>query len=153
MTTTISNATVSESHSPAETQELGKALGKKYPGGRCFYLEGTLGAGKTLFAKGIASAYGIDPYRVVSPTFALVNRYSGEGRTVYHVDLYRIDNERQLLELGLDEIEEEENTILIVEWSEKLGRYRRPDSISVRLENLDDNSRTIHILQSHEESL
>lgn len=153
MTTTISKTTVSESRSPGETQELGKALGKKHAGARCFYLEGQLGAGKTLFAKGIASAYGIDPDRVVSPTFALVNRYSGEGQTVYHVDLYRIDKERELLELGLDEIEEEENTVLIVEWSEKLGRYRRQDSISVRFESLDGDSRKIYILQSHEESL
>ena len=148
MTTTTSKEKVSESHSPGETQALGKALGKEYPGGRCFYLEGTLGAGKTLFAKGIASAYGIDPDRVVSPTFALVNRYSGDGQTVYHVDLYRIDKERELVELGLEELDEEENAVLIVEWPEKLGRYRRQDAISVRFEDLDADSRKIHILQS-----
>lgn len=148
MTTTTSKEKVSESRSPRETQELGKALGQEHPGGKCFYLEGTLGAGKTLFAKGIASAYGIDPDRVVSPTFALVNRYSGDAQTVYHVDLYRIDKERELVELGLEEIEEEENGVLIVEWPEKLGRYRRRDAINIRFDYLEGDSRKIHILQS-----
>jgi tRNA threonylcarbamoyladenosine biosynthesis protein TsaE len=132
------------SRAPEETVELARTLAQRYPGGGCFYLEGGLGAGKTLFAKGLASAYGVDPTQVVSPTFALVNRY-GEGRLpVYHIDLYRIETERELIELGLDDIEDERAT-MIVEWPEKLGRYRREDAVIVRLEILDEESRRITI--------
>jgi tRNA threonylcarbamoyladenosine biosynthesis protein TsaE len=149
--TTTSKETVFESRSPSETQALGRSLGLQRPTGGYFHLEGELGAGKTLFAKGIASAYGIDPERVVSPTFALVNRYSTEGQTVYHIDLYRIDSERELVELGLEEIEEEPGVVLIVEWPEKLGRYRRRDAMTIRLESVEGDSRKIHIGQPFEE--
>lgn len=152
MTTTVSRKTICESRSPEATVALGRSLGEMHPDGGCFYLEGELGAGKTLLAKGIASAYGVDPDRVVSPTFALVNRYSGADRAVYHVDLYRIEKERELVELGLEEIEEEEDAVLIVEWPEKLGRYRRPDAIDVRLESLEGDSRNIRIILPREES-
>lgn len=138
---------VRHSQSPEETVALARSLAEAHPEGGCFYLEGDLGAGKTLYAKGIASAYGIDPKQVVSPTFALMNRYTGAGRTVYHIDLYRIENERELVELGLDELEEMEESrpVTIFEWSEKLGRYRRSDAIVVRLEIVGDESRRIRI--------
>lgn len=133
-----------ESRSPDETIALGRALGEAHPEGGAFYLEGELGAGKTLLAKGIAAAYGVSSDRVVSPTFSLVNRY-GEGRVpVYHIDLYRIETERELVELGLEELECEPAAI-VVEWSEKLGRYRRPDAIVVRIEILDDDRRRLYV--------
>jgi tRNA threonylcarbamoyladenosine biosynthesis protein TsaE len=135
---------VCRSRSPEETVDLAVSIAQKYPGGACFYIEGELGAGKTLFAKGIASAYGVDPTRVVSPTFALVNRYGEGALPVYHIDLYRIETERELIELGLEDIEDERAT-MIVEWPEKLGRYRRADAVTVRLEVLDEESREIHI--------
>jgi tRNA threonylcarbamoyladenosine biosynthesis protein TsaE len=135
---------VETSRSREETVGLARSLARRYPTGGCFYLEGELGAGKTLFAKGISSAYGVDPHEVVSPTFALVNRY-GEGcLPVYHIDLYRIESERELIELGLDDIEDE-NAVMIVEWAERLGRYRRVDAVIVRLEVLDEGSRRITI--------
>jgi tRNA threonylcarbamoyladenosine biosynthesis protein TsaE len=140
--------TVVESRSPKETLDLARSLAEKYfqkdGAGTRFYLEGELGAGKTLFAKGIASAYGVDPTRVVSPTFALVNRYGEGALPVYHIDLYRIETERELAELGLEDIEEECATV-IVEWPEKLGRYRRSDAVNVRLEVVDEESRQITI--------
>ncbi len=153
MTQAVSSETVHvhvhvrHSRSPEETVALARSMTEKHLEGGCFYLEGDLGAGKTLFAKGIASSYGIDPNRVVSPTFALVNRYSGVGRTVYHIDLYRIETERELIELGLDELEEMEESrpVTIFEWPEKLGRYRRSDAIVVRLEIVGDESREIRI--------
>jgi len=147
MTPTVSNETVCRSRSPEETVALARSLGEMHPDGGCFYLEGDLGAGKTVCAKGIACAYGVDPNLVVSPTFALVNRYTGLRRAVYHIDLYRIENERELVELGLDELEEleEAKPTTIVEWPEKLGRYRRSDAVVVRLETDHDESRTIRI--------
>jgi tRNA threonylcarbamoyladenosine biosynthesis protein TsaE len=136
--------TVCHSRSPEETIDFARSIAQKYPQGACFYLEGELGAGKTLFAKGIASTYGVDPTQVVSPTFALVNRYSEGALPVYHIDLYRIETERELIELGLEDIEDERAT-MIVEWPEKLGRYRRTDAVIVRLEVLDEESREIRI--------
>ncbi|MFQ5792271.1 MAG: tRNA (adenosine(37)-N6)-threonylcarbamoyltransferase complex ATPase subunit type 1 TsaE [Acidobacteriota bacterium] len=139
---------VHRSRSPEETIELARWLARRYPAGAYYYLEGELGAGKTVFAKGIALAYEVDPGRVVSPTFALVNRYGGGSRTIYHVDLYRIENERELAELGLEEIEEEE-AVLVVEWPEKLGRYRHPDAVVVRFEIPveEEEARSIRIVE------
>ncbi len=130
---------------------LAATLAERYPDGACFYLEGDLGAGKTIFAKGIASAYGVDPSQVVSPTFALVNRYSGGHPTVFHVDLYRIESERELIELGLEEIEDDAS-VLIVEWPEKLGTYRRDDAVVVELEVLDNDSRQMRIKEPDHET-
>jgi tRNA threonylcarbamoyladenosine biosynthesis protein TsaE len=132
------------SKSPEETIAIGKSLAGKNPACHAYYLEGDLGAGKTLLTKGIASFYGIDPSIVVSPTFALVNRYGGGGRVVYHIDLYRIVNERELDELGLDELEEE-GALLVVEWAEKLGRYRRRDGTEVTLDVIGEVERRITI--------
>ncbi len=146
-TSPASTETVRLSESPDETIAIGKWLAGKHPQGACFYLEGDLGAGKTLLAKGIASGYGVPPDRVVSPTFALVNRYSGGSRTLFHIDLYRIENERELDELGLDDLEEQ-GSVIVVEWSEKLdelGGYRRPNAVLVRLEVVSEESRRIRI--------
>ncbi len=144
MTKTTSSQTVSMSRSPEETVDLARNLAEAHPTGGCFYLDGDLGAGKTLFAKGLAARYGIDPDRVVSPTFALVNRYSEGLLTVYHVDLYRIETEKEVIELGLEEIEEQA-TVMIVEWPDKLGRFERLDAIWVHLETLEGDSRRIKI--------
>lgn len=133
--------------SPEETFAVARALGQRHPEGGIFYLEGDLGAGKTIFAKGLAAAYGVDPEDVVSPTFALVNRYSSGKRTVYHVDLYRIENDRELAELGLEEIEGEPGLVILVEWAEKLGRFRRPEAIVIRLETAGESTRAIEIIQ------
>ena len=145
-----SKDTLHRSDSPDETIAIGHSLARHHPQGTCFYLHGDLGAGKTLLAKGIASGYGVEPHRVVSPTFALVNRYSGAGRTVYHIDLYRIESERELAELGLEELEEEleeEDAVMVVEWPEKLGRSRRTDAVRVWLEVLSEEARQIRVTE------
>jgi tRNA threonylcarbamoyladenosine biosynthesis protein TsaE len=133
-----------ESGSPEETFALAGRIAADFPACSSFYLEGDLGAGKTLFTKGLASFYGIEPSRVVSPTFALVNRYSGGRRVFYHLDLYRIENERELDELGIEEMEAEA-AIVVVEWAEKLGRYRRADAIEVRFEVTGESERRIRV--------
>lgn len=136
--------TVATTESPEETFEVGVALARANPDASLFYLHGDLGAGKTLFTKGIASFHGIDPGEVTSPTFALVQRHSGGKRLLYHIDLYRIDDERDLAELGIEEMEEE-GAVLVVEWAEKLGRRLREDAIDVALEVRGDNRRRIRI--------
>ncbi len=80
----------------------------------------------------------------MSPTFALVNRYGGGSRVVYHIDLYRIEHERDLIELGIEEMEDE-GALLVVEWAEKLGRRRREDATTVRFEITGETQRRLHI--------
>ena len=128
--------------SATETLEAGARLAAGAPGPRAFYLEGDLGAGKTVFAKGIARHYGVDPDQVTSPTFALVSRYGEGTRPVYHLDLYRIEEEGELTELGIEDMEEEA-AVVIVEWPERLAGYRREDAIRVRIRRESDGARRI----------
>src|SRR5687768_3483547 len=78
------------SQEPGETFRLGKKLGKQLAGGEILLLSGALGAGKTIFVKGIAAALGIDPDEVTSPSFTLVNPYAGR-LSLFHIDFYRLD--------------------------------------------------------------
>jgi len=136
--------TIEETDSPEKTFDSAFELARSHPEASLFYLHGDLGAGKTLFTKGIASFHGIDPSRITSPTFALVQRHSGGNRVLYHIDLYRIDDERELAELGIEEMEEE-GAVLVVEWAEKLGRRLREDAIDVALETVSENRRRMTI--------
>ena len=136
--------TVEETDGPEKTFAAAFELARRNPEASFFYLHGDLGAGKTLFTKGIASFHGIDPGRVTSPTFALVQRHSGGKRVLYHIDLYRIGDDRELSELGIEEMEEE-GAVLVVEWAEKLGRRLREDGIDVALEAVSENRRRITI--------
>jgi tRNA threonylcarbamoyladenosine biosynthesis protein TsaE len=133
-----------ESESPEETFALAVDVARRFPEATHFYLYGDLGAGKTLFTKGLASFHGIDPSEVTSPTFALVQRHGTGKRVLYHLDLYRIEDERELAELGIEDMEQE-GAVLVVEWAEKLGRYRREEAIEVALEVLGENRRRIRI--------
>ena len=136
---------VHDTKTPDETLAVAKALAEQQPNCPAYYLEGELGAGKTLFTKGLAAAYRIDTDLVVSPTFALVNRYSGGSRDLYHLDLYRIEKERELDELGIEEMEEE-GALVVVEWAEKLGRWhRRDDATVVRFDVLSATERRLRI--------
>jgi tRNA threonylcarbamoyladenosine biosynthesis protein TsaE len=105
--------------SAEETFELANRIGDQLKGGEVFLLTGDLGAGKTVFAKGLAAGLGIPSAEVTSPTFTLINVHEGRLR-FYHVDLYRLDtgaHER----LALEEIFEEENAVTVIEWAERLS--------------------------------
>jgi len=83
-------------------------------------LRGDLGAGKTTLVKGIAAALGAaETEDVTSPTFTLVHEYRGPKVRLFHLDLYRLETERELLTLGLDEMAEEPDALVLVEWGEK----------------------------------
>jgi len=106
-------------HSAEETFALARRTGEQLKGGEVFLLKGDLGAGKTVFAKGLAAGLGIDPAEVTSPTFTLVNSHEGRLR-FYHIDLYRLDIGAHQ-GLGLDEIFDDESAVTVVEWAERLG--------------------------------
>ncbi len=111
------------SSSPEETFELGAQLGKELRGGDIVLLTGGLGAGKTLLTKGILSSLDFDVDEVTSPSFALVNLYRTDRFNIYHIDLWRSENGDAAFSVGLEEIVEEDNAIVIIEWAERLGNF------------------------------
>ncbi|MBA3715396.1 MAG: tRNA (adenosine(37)-N6)-threonylcarbamoyltransferase complex ATPase subunit type 1 TsaE [Pyrinomonadaceae bacterium] len=117
------------SHRPQDTLELGAHVGEHLCGGEIVLLRGGLGAGKTLFVKGVAGALGIDSDEVTSPSFTLVNRYDGGRLTLYHLDLYRLsDGASAAHHVGLDELLADERAVIVIEWAERLKDYALPQS-------------------------
>jgi tRNA threonylcarbamoyladenosine biosynthesis protein TsaE len=110
------------SKSPEETLALGERLGARIAGaardGAVVLLEGPLGAGKTVLAKGIARGLGVTD-QVISPTYTIISEYSAGTIRLYHVDLYRIEGRDQMENLGLEDILRG-NGVVLVEWGEKL---------------------------------
>ena len=117
------------SHTPADTFDLGEQLGRRLTGGEILLLSGPLGAGKTMFVKGLASGLGIDPEEVTSPSFTLVNPYDARLR-LYHIDLYRLDEGASAAHaVDLDELLMDERAVIVIEWAERLGRYHLPANV------------------------
>ena len=143
MTRQILNLT--HTHSAEETIAFGRALAAELTPPLLILLRGDLGAGKTTLVKGIAegfSAAAADD--VTSPTFTLVHEYRGARATLYHIDLYRVDTERELETLGLDDLTGPES-ILLIEWGEKFPSFVREKNIEIALERVDENERRIQI--------
>lgn len=136
-----------ESKTPEETFALGEKLGASLKGGEMILLSGGLGAGKTLFAKGILQALEFDVDEVTSPSFTLVNLYKTEKFDVYHIDLWRIDeNSDAAFAVGLDEIFEDKTAVVVVEWSERLKKFPFPEkTFRVKIEGDGDELRRISI--------
>ncbi len=136
------------STSETETFQAGRELAESLPLPAHILLYGDLGAGKTSFTRGLAAGFGLRQIEdVSSPTFTLINEYAGEdaGRArIYHIDLYRIDTGR-LDGLGLDEIFDDPNAAVIVEWAERLGSFQTPGAVQVFMEYVDEGSRKIEI--------
>ena len=130
--------------SEAETIALGERLAREVlPPRGVVLLIGKLGAGKTTLAKGIVQGCGAAPAdEVSSPTFTLIHEYGG-GR-VYHIDLYRLEDARELATLGLEEIFERDALVLI-EWGERFPEFMPPHRMEIRLHADPDDSREIVI--------
>ena len=110
-------------------------------------LFGDLGAGKTLFTKGILYALDFDVDEVTSPSFTLVNLYKTDKFDVYHIDFWRLDKNSDVASaVGLNEIFEDEKAIVICEWSERLKNFSFPKSVfRVKIEGDGDDPRRITI--------
>ena len=136
--------------SSEETFKLGQILGEVLTAGDCVALFGTLGSGKTLLTQGIARGMNVpENVYVTSPTFTLINEYPGRV-PIYHVDLYRISDEDELIELGLDDLLGGDGMVS-VEWAEKLlARYLRSCNIWVELVIEDTNNRRITVTTTKE---
>ena len=129
-------------HSESETTAVGRDLGAALDAESVVLLYGDLGAGKTAFVRGLAEGLRLSPYDVTSPTFTLIQEYRGGRLPLLHVDLYRLDDRREVDDLGLDELGT--GAVLAIEWAEKLpGRWQ--DAISVRITTGEGDTRRIEI--------
>ena len=129
-------------HSADETIELGRRLAPLLRDARIVLLHGDLGAGKTTIMKGIAEGFAAAAEEdVTSPTFTLVHEYRGPERSLFHIDLYRIDTVRELETLGLDDLIREEANILLIEWGEKFEHLVREADAEIAIERLGDQER------------
>jgi tRNA threonylcarbamoyladenosine biosynthesis protein TsaE len=132
------------SKSEEETYNFAKNLAESLTIPAHILLHGDLGAGKTIFAKGLADGFGVeDVDQVSSPTFTLINQYLGRVK-IYHIDLYRIEP-GALDGLGLEEIFDDANAAVIVEWAERLGSFETPGAVRVFLSYVDERSRKIDL--------
>ncbi len=139
------------SHSAQETIAAGKQFAQNdLLMGNLVVLRGELGSGKTQFAKGIALAFGIQEDEISSPTFALANEYPASlpddtAFTLYHLDCYRFDTPKELLELGVEEYLYPKNGICIIEWPERIEQYLPVGRMEVLLKTLSISDRSITI--------
>jgi tRNA threonylcarbamoyladenosine biosynthesis protein TsaE len=135
-------------NSPEDTFALGEQIGGSLRGGELILLTGGLGAGKTLFTKGVMSALGFDPDDVTSPSFALVNLYHAK-LDVYHIDLWRLaDTNDAAVAVGLDDILADDTAVVVVEWAEKIGdRTFRTETIRISIEGDGNEPRSIAMIR------
>jgi len=132
-------------HSPEETIALGRTLAKLLAPPKLVILRGDLGAGKTTLVKGIAEGFeAASREDVTSPTFTLIHEYRGPRAKLYHIDLYRIDTERELETLGLDDLRGEDS-VLLVEWGEKFARLVRERDVEIALERDGESGRRVRV--------
>lgn len=132
--------------SEEETFNLAKEMGNSQEPGSVICLSGDLGAGKTVFAKGLCDGLGVCEY-ISSPTFTIVNEYMGEKYPVYHFDMYRIEDESELIEIGYEEYISSDG-VCIIEWPSNVEGALPKKRIDVEIErNLSegDDYRTITI--------
>ena len=125
--------------SAEQTMNVAFEFGKTLQAGDVVLLKGDMGAGKTVFAKGVAKALGIDPDEVLSPTYAYMNDYDGK---LYHYDCYRLSCGEDALKLGLTDYFYE-NGVCLIEWSENIKEVLPPDCKTVVIENIGDGKRRI----------
>lgn len=132
-----------ETDSPDETLTRGVRLGEVLADGDFVALDGPLGAGKTLFARGVATGAGVDPGEVASPTYAVLQSYQGRI-ALHHADLYRLSNADELLGTGyFDELDA--GGAALVEWCERISEAAPPDALYVRIGVLSPSRRIFQV--------
>ena len=132
------------SNSVENTKKLGEIIGSLVNKRIVFALTGEFGSGKTSFVQGLAKGLDVpNNYYITSPSFTLINEYPGRYR-LFHIDLYRIDKLNDLEDIGLYDILEE-NSVIAIEWADKLSKAALFDHVSTTFEIADENSRKIAI--------
>jgi tRNA threonylcarbamoyladenosine biosynthesis protein TsaE len=134
-----------QTHSAEETVALGRKLAAEIKPGSLVLLRGDLGAGKTTLVKGIAEGFhAAEAERVTSPTFTLIHEYHGPKAVLFHIDLYRIDTQRELDTLALDDLMDA-NNVLLIEWGEKFERFVRERDVEIRIEHGGGDKRSFFV--------
>lgn len=136
-----------KTRSEAGTLAMGERVAEMLaPAPKLIVLRGELGAGKTTLVKGIASALGAaEAEDVTSPTFTLVHEYVGPKMRLYHLDLYRLETERELLTLGLDEMAEAPDALVLVEWGEKFPSVVARADGEIEIEHAGGDERMFYV--------
>lgn len=132
----------------ATTEKFAKTLAKRLKAQDVVLLSGTLGAGKTVFVRGLVDALNGARDQVTSPTFTIVKEYLvgfGKIRRVFHVDLYRLESDAIEDDIDLDLYLSDPEAVTVVEWAERLPPKLRPDGYWVSIDYLPDDSRKIKI--------
>ena len=138
-------------HSAEETIALGRELAPVLKDARMVILRGDLGTGKTTLVKGIAEGLqAASQEDVTSPTFTLMHEFHGPEVNLYHVDLYRIETERELATLGLDELFAEKGNLVLLEWGEKFPRLLKERDVEIAIERRGEQERKIVVKRSSE---
>lgn len=128
------------------TRKVGADFAKQLHGGEVLLLRGELGAGKTTFMQGLATGLGIAK-NILSPTFIIMRSYPlSSHKTLYHVDLYRMENESDIRALGLLELLHDPDSIVAIEWPEKMGELLPKNSIAITIAYAGENEREITIV-------
>ncbi|MCS7260679.1 MAG: tRNA (adenosine(37)-N6)-threonylcarbamoyltransferase complex ATPase subunit type 1 TsaE [Anaerolineae bacterium] len=128
------------SHSEAQTRRLGARLGELLQGGEVIALQGALGSGKTRWVQGLAQGLGVQE-PVTSPTFTLIHEYHGR-HTLYHIDMYRITQLAEALDLGLEDYLYGDG-VCVIEWAERIAAALPRDHLWITLYHLDETKRRI----------
>ncbi len=125
-----------------DTENIGKIIGSYLEKGTVLCLDGNLGVGKTALTQFIAHEFGVEEY-ITSPTFNIIKEYEGRF-PFYHMDVYRIDSEDDMYDLGYDEYIYSEG-VTIIEWSNKIKGILPDERINIEIQRLDDTSRVMLI--------
>lgn len=134
------------SHSSKETINLGKNIAGLLKKGDILCLCGELGSGKTILVKGIASGLGINPRRIISPSFVLIREYKNKNKLpFYHFDLFRLKKSKDILNLGYEEYLYGDG-ITAVEWADRLRSLMPSDYLKIELEIMGRNKRKIKFI-------
>jgi tRNA threonylcarbamoyladenosine biosynthesis protein TsaE len=129
--------------SAEETIALGRELAALLAPPKIVLLRGNLGVGKTTIVKGIAQGFeAAEEEDVTSPTFTLIHEYRGLKATLYHIDLYRVDTQRELETLGLDDLISD-NSVLLIEWGEKFARFENERDVEIAIARVGENERRV----------
>lgn len=139
------------SNSDIETRKISEQFASRLKGGEVLCLYGDLGAGKTVFARGMVN-YFLPGKRVLSPTFIIVRHYYPQNfpiKDILHVDLYRISQSSEVQDLGLAEFMNKSDNIVVIEWADRLSELLPEKRIDIKLETLSDQTRLIRIDQTH----
>lgn len=127
-----------------ETFALGRRTGSALRPGSLVVLQGELGAGKTVFARGVAVGLGIAESEVSSPTFTLVQEYGGGRLPLFHADLYRLEEIDEIGALGIEHMLQRGGVVL-VEWGERLPQHLKRGATTVSFEDLGEDTRRIQV--------